>query len=230
MGGIYLGIQDMVHTIHSMLYTICYAGHTTVYIIGIYHGILSILNDIYLYVYTMVYTITSFLHSSPTASLSPAAPPVTRSSCRRFNVWSALASFSQSLSMPLLSFFYSDPARLPPPIAPHPVVELIEPASVAYPHAGICGSFSPDSKALGWDAILVCDPLWSMSIITKQKPTALQQHCVMSFGLQQMNINRVKVGCTYGIYLKVGNTVWGICHANYDLFHAIKVAKEVCMD
>jgi hypothetical protein len=36
MGGIYLGIQDMVYNIHSMLYTICYAGHTTVYIMGIY--------------------------------------------------------------------------------------------------------------------------------------------------------------------------------------------------
>jgi hypothetical protein len=25
-------------------------------------------------------------------------------------------------------------------------------------------------------------------------------------------------------------TMWGIYHANYDIFHAIKVAKEVCMD
>ncbi len=101
----------------------------------------------------MLYTITPFLHSSPTAFLSPAAPPVQRSSSRSFNVWSALASFSQSLSTPLLSFFYSDHARLPPPIAPHPVVELIdsdiEPASVAYPHAGICSSSSPVSKAVG---------------------------------------------------------------------------------
>ncbi len=42
--------------------------------------------------------------------------------------------------------------------------------------------------------------------------------------------NRVKVGFTYGIYLKVVYTVWGVYHANYDIFHAIKVAKEVCMD
>ena len=109
---------------------------------------------IYIYVYTMVYTITSFLHSSPTASLSPAAPLVQRSSRSCFIVWSALASFSQSLSTPLLSFFYSDPARLPPPIAPHPVVELIEPASVAYPHAGICSSSSPVSKAVGQGGML----------------------------------------------------------------------------
>ncbi len=97
----------------------------------------------------MVYTITSSLHSYPTASLSPAAPPVQRSSRRRFNVWTALVSFSQSLSMPLLSFFHSDPARLPLPIAPHPKVELMEPASVASPHAGICSSSSPVPKAVG---------------------------------------------------------------------------------
>jgi hypothetical protein len=52
MGGIYLGIKDMVYTIHSVLYTICYAGHTTVYIIGIYHGIL---NDIYIHIYHGIY-------------------------------------------------------------------------------------------------------------------------------------------------------------------------------
>ena len=46
----------------------------------------------------------------------------------------------------------------------------------------------------------------------------------------EMGCNRVKVGCTYGIYLKVVYTMWGIYHANYDIFHAIKVAKEVCMD
>ena len=44
----------------------------------------------------------------------------------------------------------------------------------------------------------------------------------------EMGYNRVKVGCTYGIYLKVVYTVWGIYHANYDTFHAIKVANEVC--
>ena len=35
-----------------MLYTICYAGHTMVYIIGIYHGIL---NDIYIRIYHGIY-------------------------------------------------------------------------------------------------------------------------------------------------------------------------------
>ena len=108
----------------------------------------------YIYVYTMVYTITSSLHSSPTASLSPAAPPVQRSSRRFFNVRTALASFSQSLSTPLLSFFHSDPARLLPPMVPHPEVELIEPASVASPHTGICSSSSPVPKAAGQGGML----------------------------------------------------------------------------
>ena len=43
----------------------------------------------------------------------------------------------------------------------------------------------------------------------------------------EMGYNRVKVGCTYGIYLKVVYTMWGMYHANYDIFHAIKEAKEV---
>ena len=43
------------------------------------------------------------------------------------------------------------------------------------------------SCGAGWDTILVCNPLWSISIITKQKPIAWQQHCLVSFGLQQMN-------------------------------------------
>ena len=46
----------------------------------------------------------------------------------------------------------------------------------------------------------------------------------------EVGCNRVKIGCTYGICLKVVYTMWGIYHANYDIFHAIKVAKEVCMD
>jgi hypothetical protein len=77
----------MVYTIHSMLYTIYYARHTTVYIIGMYHVLLNYVY-IFLYIYTMVYTITSLqvLHASPTASLSPAAPPVLRSSRRSLNV------------------------------------------------------------------------------------------------------------------------------------------------
>ena len=58
---------------------------------------------IYIYIYTMVYTITSFLHSSPTGSLSPVAPLVQRSSGSHFIIWSALVSFSQTLFTPLLS-------------------------------------------------------------------------------------------------------------------------------
>jgi hypothetical protein len=114
--GIYHGIyRDIWHGIygwytpryirygiyHTQYAIYHYAGHTTVYIIGIYHGIL---NDIYIYVYTMVYTITSFLHSSPIASLSPAAPLLQRSSRSRFIVWSALASlclFAQCLPLSL---------------------------------------------------------------------------------------------------------------------------------
>jgi hypothetical protein len=133
----------------------------------------------------MAYAITSSLHSSPTASLSPAAPPVLCSSHCRFNVWTALASFSQSLSTPLLSFFHSDPARqqLPPPIAPHPEVELIEPASVASPHAGL------------WDAILVCDPLWTLEHQhhRNQKPKAWAWPWAEAHGLA--------ISCTCGIIM-----------------------------
>ena len=163
IGGIYLGIKDMVYTVHCMLCTICYARHTMVYIIqvSINHGIPW---------YIVLYTILSSLHSSqnPSASLSPAwasaslspawaAPPpgqVPRSSCQSFKVWTSLASFCQSLSIPLLSFFHSDPARLPLPIVPHPVIELIEPASLASPHAGICSSSSPVPKAVGQGGML----------------------------------------------------------------------------
>jgi hypothetical protein len=95
--------------------------------------------------------------------------------------------------MLLLSFFYSDPARLPLPIVPHPVVELIEPASVAYPHAGICSSSSPVSKAVGQGGMLywyVTHSGASASSLNTEKPMAWQQHCLVtvSFGLRQMNI------------------------------------------
>ena len=157
----------MVYTIHSMLYTICYAGHTMVYIIGIYHGIL---NDIYIRIYHGIYHNIFSLFISHWI-LVPSSPP-------------GAALFSQQLcrlecscelqSISLYASAQLDPARLPPPIVPHPVVELIQPASVAYaayPPTGICSSSSPVSKAVGqagpagWDAILVCDPLWSISII-----------------------------------------------------------------
>jgi hypothetical protein len=132
-----------------------------------------------IYVYTTAYAITSSLHSSPTASLSQQPP--------RFNVWTALASFRQSLSTPLLSFFHSDPARqrLPPPIAPHPEVELIEPASVASPHAGICSSSSPVSKAVGQGGMLYWYVTHSASSLSRspwpgpghgQKPMAWPYH------------------------------------------------------
>jgi hypothetical protein len=58
----------MVYTIHSMLYhTICYARHTTVYIIGIYHGIL---NDIHIRIYHNI----SFSYISHSI-LVPSSPP-----------------------------------------------------------------------------------------------------------------------------------------------------------
>ena len=106
---------------------------------------------IYIYVYTMVYTITSFLLSSPTASLSPATPH----GAALFS--SPLHRLERSCELQSISLYASaqlDPARLPPPIAPHPVVELIEPASVAYPHVGICSTSSPVSKAVGQGGML----------------------------------------------------------------------------
>ena len=56
--------------------------------------------------------------------------PLHRLSC-------SLASFTQSLPSPSLSFFHSDLAWLTSSVAPHPEVELIEPTSVASPQAGI---------------------------------------------------------------------------------------------
>jgi hypothetical protein len=50
----------------------------------------------------------------------------------------SLQRFGQTLPMPLHSFYHSDLARLPQPIAPHPEVELIEPASIASPLDSRC--------------------------------------------------------------------------------------------
>ncbi len=100
---------------------------------GIYHNIFS-----------------SFISHSilvPSSLPSATCAALFSSQLQRLNC--SLASLSQSLPTPLLSFFHSDLARLPPPIAPHPEVELIEPASVASPHAGICSSSSPVPKAVG---------------------------------------------------------------------------------
>jgi hypothetical protein len=97
----------------------------------------------------MVYTIISSLHSLPQHPC-PSSPPgaaLFSSPLHRLNC--SLASFSQSLPTPLLSFFHSDLARLPQHIEPHPEVELMEPASVASPHAGICSSSSPVANAVG---------------------------------------------------------------------------------
>jgi hypothetical protein len=82
-----------------MLYTICYAGHTMVYIIGIYHGIL---NDIYIHIYHGIYhnIFSSFISH---CILVPSNPPGAALFSSPLLVWSALASFSQSLSTPLLS-------------------------------------------------------------------------------------------------------------------------------
>jgi hypothetical protein len=77
----------------------------------------------------------------------------------------SLASFSQSLSMPLLSFFHSGPARLPPPIVPHPEVGLIEPPSLASPKAGICSSSSPVSKTVGQVGMCVAGQVSAAGIV-----------------------------------------------------------------
>jgi hypothetical protein len=62
----------MVYTIHRLLYTICYAGHTTVYLIGIYHGIL---NDIDIRIYHGIYhnIFSSFISHWTRASPQAAA-------------------------------------------------------------------------------------------------------------------------------------------------------------
>ncbi len=156
MGGIYLGILYMVYTIQCMLYNMIYARHTTVYIIGIYHGIL---NDIYIRIYHVIYhhIFSSFISRSILVHSSLPSAALFSSPLQRLNC--SLASFSQSLPTPLLSFFHSDLARLPPPIAPHPEVELIEPASVASPHAGICSSSSPVPKAVAGGRVGCVFPL-----------------------------------------------------------------------
>jgi hypothetical protein len=120
-----------------------YARHTMVYIIGIYQGIL---NDICIRIYHGIHhnIFSSFIsHSILVHSSLPIAALFT-STLQRLNC--SLASFSQSLPTPLLSFFHSDLAKLPQPITPHPEVELTElPASVASPHleSEVAPAFSP---------------------------------------------------------------------------------------
>jgi hypothetical protein len=102
---------------------------------GIYHNIFS-----------------SFISHCILVPSSPPGAALFSSQLQRLDC--SLASFSQFLSTPLLSFFNSDHPRLPQPIASHPEVELIEPASVASPHAGICSSSSPVLKAVGQGGML----------------------------------------------------------------------------
>jgi hypothetical protein len=134
---------------HSMLYTINCSLYIMIYINGQYHGIS---NGIHVRLYHGIYHIVS-VHSSLTASISsiPCAAlflsPLQRLNC-------SLPRFGQMPPTPLCSFYHSELARLPPPIAPHPEVELIEHASVASPldspgHAGICSSSSPVAEAVG---------------------------------------------------------------------------------
>ena len=109
----------MVNTIHSMLYTICYVGHITVYIIGMYHGILS---DIYIRIYHGLYhnIFSSFISH---CILVPSSPP----GAALFSESSLLQRLECSCELQSISLYASaqlDPARLPPPIAPHPMVEL----------------------------------------------------------------------------------------------------------
>ena len=68
--------------------------------------------------------------------------PLHRLSC-------SLASFTQSLPSPSLSFFHIDLAWLTSSVAPHPEVELIEPTSVASPQAGISLSSIMIAKRMG---------------------------------------------------------------------------------
>ena len=126
----------------------------------------------------MVYIIPYPLYSSPTASslfISLSSAALFSSPLQRLN--SSLASFCQSLPTPLLGFFHSDVARLPPPIAPHPEVELIEPASVASPHAGICSSSSPVAEAVGQGGMCV-----AADIARHQRHTS--QHIFCSANIQ----------------------------------------------
>ena len=68
--------------------------------------------------------------------------PLHRLSC-------SLASFTQLLPSPSLSFFHIDLAWLTSSVAPHPEVELIEPTSVASPQAGISLSSIMIAKRMG---------------------------------------------------------------------------------
>jgi hypothetical protein len=120
-----------------------------VYIIGIYHGIL---NDIHIYIriYHGIYhnIFSSFISHCILVTSNPPGAALFSSPLHHLECSCELESISLYASAQL------DPARLPPPIAPHPVVELIEPTSFAYPHVGICSTSSPVSKAVGQGGML----------------------------------------------------------------------------
>jgi hypothetical protein len=126
----------------SLVYTMIswYIEYINVYTIyhGIYHNIFS-----------------SFISHCILVPSSPPCQGAALISLPLQLLWSGLLlQASIDLSTPMLSFFHSDPARLPLPIAPHPEVKLTDPASVASPHAGICSSSSPVPKAVGQGGML----------------------------------------------------------------------------
>jgi hypothetical protein len=65
------------------------------------------------------------------------------------------SSITRSFLAPLLSFCHSDMPWLPPPILPHPEVELIQPTSVAPPRAGIGNSSIAFAKLMRQDGCAV---------------------------------------------------------------------------
>ena len=137
--------------------------YTMVYLNGIYHALYAIYPSIYHTTYHCIYHLyipyihiyhgiyhnisSLFISHSILVTSTPPGAALFSSPLQRLNC--SLASFGQSLLTPLLSFCHSDLARLPPPIAPHPEVELIEPASVASPHAGIRSSSGLVAEAVG---------------------------------------------------------------------------------
>ena len=108
----------------------------------------------YIYIYIRIYhgihhnIFSSFISHYILVPSSPPGAALFSSPLQRLECSCELQSISLYASAQL------DPARLPPPIAPHPVVELIEPASVACPHVRICSTSRPVSKAVGQGGML----------------------------------------------------------------------------
>jgi hypothetical protein len=132
--------------------------------IGVYHGI---------YYNISCSFISHSIHVSSTPP-GPCAALFSSASSQLHRLTCSLARFGQTRPTPLLSLCHSDLASLPPPIAPNPEVDLIEPASVASPHARICSSSSPDAEAVGqgWTCVAADRPSHerhtSQHILSKQ--------------------------------------------------------------